>query len=233
MGAGFSMGKVTVLFNQSGDKYAWVEDGVIRSMHAIDDSLSLFKNDVLGSVGAAIVDFPKYLYLFDKSGSQYTVVELDARLASGQWDNPRFFRFNQRTYSLREWGKKGDYPFSSVGSIWYEKTDRVCGPYVIDYGTYYMSNGSGNLFAKYQISTATYMGEIKSFDQYEIFTCGNKEGNRRIETHFLPITEVEAVVDYFGAKQELIGELFFTSEGKQFGYNELGSGEFMGPFDLY
>ena len=233
VGAGFTMGPVTVLFNQTGDKYAWIEDGVILSERGLNDSLSLFKKDVLGSVGAAIINFPKQLYLFDRTGSQYTVVELDARIAHAQWDNTNFFRFNAYTFTTHDWGKNDSCPFSTIGSIWYDKTDRICGPYLTDYGTFIMSNGTGNLMVNYQIATATF-SEVKSINHYELFECGdqNAESNGILK-HLLPLASIDAVVDYFGPDQALQGEIFFLMDGRQFGYQAFGTGMFMGPYDLY
>ncbi|MCB0655735.1 MAG: hypothetical protein KDC57_06330 [Saprospiraceae bacterium] len=233
VGSGFTMGPVTILFNLNGDKYAWVEDGVIRDVRTLNDSLSLFQDDVLESVGAVMVSFPKYVYLFDRNGSRFVEADLDARIAYGQWDNPNFFSFNTKKFTLRDWSNKDSSPFSTIGAIWCAKTDRNCGPYTLNSSTYLMSNGSGNLFTDYNGFTGKF-GAVEFVNQYEMYECGNlNEENDGVKTNLLPLTNIDAVIDYLGPDQKLKGELFFFSEGKQFGYNEFGTGSFKGPYDLY
>ncbi|HPR01551.1 MAG TPA: hypothetical protein PK066_18540, partial [Saprospiraceae bacterium] len=83
VGAVLDLRRATVLFNPAGDQYAWVENGEIKVIRRIDDSLSPFRKTILGSIGPSFLSIPKTAYFFDRSGSRYTTATYDFKDVAG------------------------------------------------------------------------------------------------------------------------------------------------------
>ena len=234
VGAVLDLRRATVLFNPAGDQYAWVENGEIKVIRRIDDSLSPFRKTILGSIGPSFLSIPKTAYFFDRSGSRYTTATYDFKDVAGKWDDPDLFSFSNKSYGPRDWGGRDECPFTTIGAIWEYQVNRFCSYYAPDYYAVYMTNGDGNLFTQYAFSKERFGGVVNAVNQYEIYTCDGEDGDKhQTAMGQIPFSSIRAVMTYYGTGSLPVGEVFFISDGKQFGYNQFETGEVLGPFDLY
>ena len=227
---------VQILFNQSGDRYAWIENDSLMDERDIADPEGLFSLLTLDDVGAgALAGFRKF-YLFNRAGSRFIEVIFHSTDTEGQWANPRFFTFQHSPYPVDKWGLERACPFTEIGAVWDYYAISDCSEFPKN--AIRMVNRAGSEYVDYDLETERFGDNPFYISNYPLNSCEidpiNKVSSiRKKDSAYLPLEVVDAASIYYNKDNKAAGELFFTDGGKKFGFREFDSTEFQGPFSIY
>lgn len=226
--------EVMLLFNQAGDRYAWIEGDSVLDVRDISDPEGLFDGLEIASIGAGVSISAQSIYLFDHSGGQLIQANFNSKKIAGQWTNPAFFTFQSNSYPVDQWGREIQCPFAAIGAAWKYDAISDCSEY--SKNAIRMVSTEGNEYVYFDTDRQRCNAQSITVNKYPLNSCefaDRKDQFYKIsETAYLPLEEIDAASIYYtGGKAA--GELFFTDGGKKFGFRAFQSTEFQGPFPIF
>lgn len=213
---------VIVLFDQTGNQYAWIENGVVMDKRSVEDAQSIFKSPQDDAVTAAVMSYST-LYLFQSTEKHYRVVKFDDKNVKGKWNDPDFFDNSNISYALTVWGIDNSCPFSSVSAAYGWHPDRSCSPIAKGEKAFLMDAKSARL-SIYDGVSADFEGpkDVKSHPLYDCAT----DSNRSLGLD----SEIDAAFVY--PVNGKLYEVFFYRSGTEYIYSEIGSVEASEPINI-
>jgi len=216
---------VILLFNQNGDQYAWFEDNEIKAVYELNANESAFRTSALVSVGAAGLTSESQLVIFDTAGENFTFADFDANNVSGSWDETDLFSWTSESNAIAEWGD-GSFALEGLSALWnLSDPGDTCMDATREIDIINMVDGDGDTMQPFSTD-----GNFFSNGPFptDLFTAQNNCGG---EDGAMPFERIGAVCSYI--KADMIKDIIFSSDGKQFTFYTVSEGEFSEIFDLY
>jgi len=215
---------VVLLFNQDGDRYAWLEDGEIKVERELDDSESIFRDSDMETVGAATRTAAGQISIFNASGEQFASASFNANAVENGSENAHLFSWNGSPENTSAWSS--NTTFSQISAMWtLTKPGDDCFDATVVFETVNMANGSGDQLQPYFIPGdffsdgpfATHLWKAKN-------NCGGDDG-------VTPFDRIAAACRYIhGDRTE---EVLFSEDGTRFCYYTVSEGIMSEVFELY
>jgi len=214
---------VLLIFNKSGNKYAWFEEQEIKVIQDVTDNDGPFQDCPFNNIGAIGHWVDSRIYFFDDEGENYSYFDFDPEDVEGSWNDNSLFVFASNSWETYQWGPDNTCPFAKIGAMWaYSSPGTNCFDAAEYEGAIWMANEDGDEIVYYTNNT---FQDEKDIDEWTAENnCGGPDG-------LIPFTNIGAVCRY--VKANMIQELFFTEDGTQFCYYTVSEGVFSEIYDLY
>ncbi len=214
---------IIILFNLTGDKFAWFEDQQVQAVYDLSSNNHVLEGCPFDAVSAGAVIRENRFYIFNEDGDEYVEASFQPEETPESWDDDDFLQFDG-TWQIEDWGY-GALPFNSVECMWnFSFPNESCFDASEETNNTWIVDGSGDMVGRYYEPSFNFNNEQPIAHWTAENNCNGQDG-------ILPFESIGAACRY--VKPNTIQEIFFSLDGTQFTYYNVSEGIFSEVYDLY